>query len=48
MVVCEEDHGVDELRQRPAVFFSLEKALENKTGDGGEPAKPFDFRFIDR
>ena len=28
VVVCEEDHGVDELCERPAVLLGLQKALE--------------------
>lgn len=28
VVVCEEDHGVDELCEGPAVFLCLQKALE--------------------
>lgn len=28
VVVCEEDHGVDQLCEGPAVFLCLQKALE--------------------
>lgn len=31
VVVCEEDHGVNELRQGPAVLLGLQKALEKTT-----------------
>lgn len=30
VVVCEEDDGVDELRQRPAVLLRLQKVLKKK------------------
>lgn len=32
VVVCEEDHGVDQLRKGPAVLLCLQKALEKIKG----------------
>ena len=32
VVVCEEDHGVDELCEGPAVLLRLQKALEKNKG----------------
>lgn len=32
VVVCEEHHGVDELRQRPAVLLRLQELLGKKKG----------------